>query len=309
MPSAHTAAVILFWCQIIGATGPGFILAQWIWKRARSLGTGEITSFPMKYPRLLLALVGLSLLCGIVGLWLMFHFPKPVRCPPPPPIKQCPISAPAATSTTGGRLDQPRKPAKPPQLQGGTQVGKDNTQVTIGGSVKQGGDGGCQQNVIGGNNNTNTCAPPPTIHELLFQIKTTCTLLDPSSPPIESKNVMGVEDSHMLGSNRDEALQSTSDTYETASETDAVDVQNLVLKPDSELIGSLVSDLSNFARLKVVAFSASAREFSHCSEVEVTGRVNGEKFFHSTQPIAVSLKNREDVNFTMSLAGMTLPKK
>jgi hypothetical protein len=127
--------------------------------------------------------------------------------------------------------------------------------------------------------------------------------------PIDAKmNVVG-EDSQMVGSNRDEFLQSTSYSYQRGSETDAVAVQNLVLKPDSEMIGSLVSDLPNFAKLKVVAFSASAKEFSSCNKIEVTGRVNGEEFFHSSEPIMVGLSGRQQITFTMSLTGMTVPKK
>ncbi len=41
------------------------------------------------------------------------------------------------------------------------QGGTGNQQTTVGGDAKQGGNGDCQQNIIGGSNNTNNCRPVP----------------------------------------------------------------------------------------------------------------------------------------------------
>jgi hypothetical protein len=90
MPSAQAAAVILFWVQIVCGIAAAIVIGQWMWAHAKRIREGDMTSFPMRHPRLLLGLMALSLFCGVFGLWTMFHLPKPSPCP-----------APAAATTTG----------------------------------------------------------------------------------------------------------------------------------------------------------------------------------------------------------------
>lgn len=156
MPSQQTAATILFWVQVLSGIAATIFIGQWMWKHAKGIGGGDVTSFPMKYPRLLLGLIAFSMLCGVVGLWLLFHLPKPVQPPPCPAVKECPAAAPSPV------VPVPAVKKTPPPKAGSTtatQSGAGNQQTTIGGDVKQGGNGDCQQNLIGGNNNTNNCVP------------------------------------------------------------------------------------------------------------------------------------------------------
>ena len=103
--------------------------------------------------------VVLVLLLLVGSCWLTLHLDtaKQGRIEVPR-ITASPIPAVAAPPTQRSQPAPKRvkpefvRPSEPEQAQ-------KRTTVTIGGDVKQGGDGGCQQNIIGGNGNNINCAP------------------------------------------------------------------------------------------------------------------------------------------------------
>jgi hypothetical protein len=168
MPNPQTAPVILFWCAIIGAAAAAIVVVQWMRKLARSLIGGPITP-PLKYLRLLLIGLVLSLLCGLLGLWLVHRMAKPVSCPALPVARDCP-KPPVAQTSTGDTPSIPNRTSLPRQsvqqtvrADHGANVIQQQTGaggVSVGGNVDQSGDG-CQQKIVGnGSNNANNCVPP-----------------------------------------------------------------------------------------------------------------------------------------------------
>ncbi len=96
MPDARTAAIILFWAELVSGLAAAIWVGQWMWHHARRIAGGDMTTFPMKYPGLVLLFCSFSMLCGIAGLWLLFHLPKPVQCPDPPKCTPPAIVQPSA---------------------------------------------------------------------------------------------------------------------------------------------------------------------------------------------------------------------
>jgi hypothetical protein len=79
MPDSHTATVILFWAQVVSGIGGALYVGHWMWRHAQ-IRSGDMTGLPMKYPRFLLGVIALSIGCGISGLWILAHAPKPQPC-------------------------------------------------------------------------------------------------------------------------------------------------------------------------------------------------------------------------------------
>jgi hypothetical protein len=159
MPSAEHAAIALFGAQILGGVAAGIFIAQWLYHRTKRIREGNVTSFPMKFPGLVMLLLLLSVCCGIAGLWLLHRLPKPAPCPAP--IASSAIPRPITTDNPSVRKRPPssRKPAAHLDDSKVSQGGAGNQKTVIEGSVTQSG-GDCTQNVVGGNGNTNNCTPP-----------------------------------------------------------------------------------------------------------------------------------------------------
>jgi hypothetical protein len=167
MPSEHTAAVCLFWAQIVSGIAAMIYVATWLlphWGRIRE---ADLTTFPMRHPRVLLGMLILSIAAGIAGLWFASHVPKPQAAKPCP---VCPTSV-ATSITTPVPSPQPSISRERKRLTGGdlkgptdnsavVQKGNGNQQTTVQAPIVQDNSGGCNQQVVGGNNNTNNCGPP-----------------------------------------------------------------------------------------------------------------------------------------------------
>ncbi|MCU1226357.1 MAG: hypothetical protein JWQ42_4450 [Edaphobacter sp.] len=81
MPSPQIAAIILFYFQVVSGIAAAIFIGQWMWSQAKKFEGGVMISFPMKYPRLLMAMVAFSIICGVSGLWIVYHLPKPALSP------------------------------------------------------------------------------------------------------------------------------------------------------------------------------------------------------------------------------------
>ncbi len=118
------------------------------------------------WSKLLTALMVVALFCGF---WMVFHpsaaSPSVATAPALQPLR--PSSVPHATGPTspiprplksvGGPLIRPKSTILP----SARSAAPISPPITITGGVKQGGDGGCQQNIIGGSGNTQNCVLPP----------------------------------------------------------------------------------------------------------------------------------------------------
>jgi hypothetical protein len=184
MPSAHIAAVCLFWAEIF--CGLASVLAIWRWMHSHAHTVREVLA--MKAPRWVITLLAISICCGIGGLWIVSHLPKPVAAPPCPQCPVCPAvsatSASAASTDTkaatraGQKASQKQSSSPPASIK---QEGTGNQQTAVTGSVTQSNSGGCNQQVVGGNDNTNNCVPPE--RHLTKHQKDGIKLLASQAPP------------------------------------------------------------------------------------------------------------------------------
>lgn len=169
MPSAHLSAILLFWAQIFGGIAAFIFVFREVrekWKQLRERNVPlTITRFRLL---LILGLIALSVLSGIVGLWVV-HTSKP------PSQKPCPQPAVAQTipppqqpliphAPQPSRLTKRAAPVKTASEPGTvTQSGTDNQQTVTQAPIEQNNSGGCNQQIVGGNGNTNNCIPPERI--------------------------------------------------------------------------------------------------------------------------------------------------
>jgi len=129
-----------------------------------------MTSSPMKYPRLVLLLMGLSVACGLLGLWEVHTIPKPVACPK---CQTCPSPQVASSATPNNPPPSAqKKPITKQQAPAPEQSAHKLTiqkqqaaagDVNVGGDVHQETKGDCSPATIG-SNNTNNCNVPPKIN-------------------------------------------------------------------------------------------------------------------------------------------------
>lgn len=111
MPSQHIVAIYLFWAQVASGVAAVIYIATWLVQRWKHIRDGNMTAFPMKYPRLLLAIMIFSIASGLGGLWFVWHTPKPKSCPTCPTISNSnsiPVNLPppVTAGTTVQRKDK-----------------------------------------------------------------------------------------------------------------------------------------------------------------------------------------------------------
>jgi hypothetical protein len=178
MPSQQTVILVTLIGSVIGSFAGAIFIIESIYKLTKALKEGNMPP-TVKRLCLLLSLIIFSLLMSTVGLWMLFHLPKPepiVPCPVPKQCPVCPTPSPLSSIHPLGKNS--------PKTSGvtATQSGAGNQQATIGGAVKQGGNGACQQNIINGNGNTNSCGPQavtasdPQVALAIKQLKKSPTL-------------------------------------------------------------------------------------------------------------------------------------
>jgi hypothetical protein len=105
------------------------------------------------------------LIGGTAGAYLVYKQPQATggSSPTVVPTTQAPATPAQASppKPQSSIVQQKGRMVAQSPSQGGVQKRNNNQQVIVGGSITQGGDGDCQQNILEGNNNTLNCAPRP----------------------------------------------------------------------------------------------------------------------------------------------------
>jgi len=156
-----SSTILAVGCFVTGLIQAFGTVVQLLDRHAARMNASDATNLKSKFPWLAMGLLLGAIFTIALGFWLI------LRRPPTPQATA--ITATSHTNQTPTSTSVPPQKTAPTALpnaepsshkaQSASQSGHHNQQVTIGGNVTQGGDGGCQQNIIGGNGNTNQCAP------------------------------------------------------------------------------------------------------------------------------------------------------
>jgi hypothetical protein len=150
---------------------------------------------------------------------------------------------------------------------------------------------------------------PETIHDVLAEVRITCTLKDSSRMPLDSAWKLPSEESYLEGAIGKAYLQSRTDNYKREEEEGKViAIEHFKPPPNSNLIGMPVSEFANYSSFRVVDTAVSGGFFSECTFAEVTLRINGNDVFRFSKAIAIKLDETHGLSFTTTLGKMNLPK-
>ena len=86
MLSSQSAAIILFWAQVVSGIAAAIFIAQFAYGQGKRVGRVDLTSFLSSHPRWIIGLIAFSLTCGIVGLWLTYRIPRAEKAAPCPTV-------------------------------------------------------------------------------------------------------------------------------------------------------------------------------------------------------------------------------
>ena len=97
LPPQVTSEILLWSAVASGVEGLLYVVT-WVVGVAKAARAGQHYASP-GFPKLLLALILLMLLCASSGLWTLYHLPKPPVCPfipVSPPSEAAPVAQPQA---------------------------------------------------------------------------------------------------------------------------------------------------------------------------------------------------------------------
>jgi hypothetical protein len=148
---------------------------------------------------------------------------------------------------------------------------------------------------------------PETIQDIVATVRTTCVLRDPSRMPEDLPLMVPDQDSYLEGMIGKAYMYSRSATFKrTEQEGTAISIENFRSVPNSDLIGMEVSKMTDYSSFHVSLASVGGGQFSRCTFLEVTLRVNGRDVFRHGEPFNLKLDDVHGISFTIKLEGMNL---
>jgi hypothetical protein len=150
---------------------------------------------------------------------------------------------------------------------------------------------------------------PETIHDILVELRTTCTLRDSTKMPEDIVISVSDSPSYLEGAGGKSYLQSSGYNFKRTEEEGKVTaIQNFTPVQNSDLIGRPMSALTNYSSAVLADTSVSGGKFIECNYIEMTVRMNGLDVLRTTQAVTAHMDAMHGLLLTRSLVGMKLPQ-